>query len=138
MILTASDLPSINYCPPFLQYIYIFFLLLNSALHSSSIESVSEPLTKMGTCNIEIVPETIKIKVCLYFACNKDFTSCFKGHTVKACPFRDVPLLQNLRVWGGHRSSVSAFTATSFGFRFTVGTQTNFGQVPPPPCGQYG
>ena len=61
------------------------------------------------------------ITVCLYFAWNKDFISCFKGHNVKACPLRDVPPLQNLRVWGGHRSSVSAFTATAFGVRFTVG-----------------
>ena len=71
-------------------------------------------------------------KVCLYFACNKDFISCFKGHNVKAFPFRDVPPLQNLRVWGSHCSSVSAFTATRFGARFTVSTQT-WGKYPPPP-----
>ena len=72
------------------------------------------------------------IKVCLYFACNKDFISCFKCHNIKVCPFRDVPPLQNSRVWGGHRSSVSAFTATAFGARFTVGIQT-WGKYPPPP-----
>ena len=71
------------------------------------------------------------IKVCLYIACNKGYISCFKGHKVKACPFRDVPLLQYLRVWGGHRSSVTAFTATAFGVRFTMGTQT-WGKYPPP------
>ena len=73
------------------------------------------------------------IKVCLYFAFNKDFISCFKGHNVKACPFWDVQPLQNLRVWGGHRSSVSAFTATAFGVRSTVGTQTWAKYTPPPP-----
>ena len=107
-ILTASDLPSINYRPPPPYFC-----------------NISEPLPKIGTCIVEIVAKKhLIIKVCLYFAFNKDFISSFKGHNVKVCPFRDVPPLQNLRVWGGHCSSVSAFTATAFGDRFTVGTHS--------------
>ena len=70
------------------------------------------------------------VKVCLYFAYNKDFLSCFKVHNIKACPFRDVPPLQNLRVWGGHCSPVSAVTASAFGVHFAVGTKT-WGKYPP-------
>ena len=103
-ILTASDLSSINYRPP------IFAILVN------------RPHAKWEPVMYRLYLKHLIIKACLYFVFTKEFISCFKGHNAKACPFRDVPPLQNLRVWGGHRSSFSTFTATAFGVRFTVGT----------------
>ena len=114
--------------PPILRFWPL--LICHLSINAPHFCNISEPLPKMGTCNKRLYLKHLIMKVCLYFACNKDFISCFKGHNVKACPFRDVPPLQNWRVWGGHRSSVSAFTAIAFGVGFTVDTQT-WGKYPP-------
>ena len=63
----------------------------------------------------------------LHSNCNyvNPFISCVKVHNGKAYPFRDVPPLQNLRIWGMTTLSIQLFTATTFRASFTVGTNDN-------------